>query len=102
MDFYRNDLVQKKRVPNHFVRGDSHANQETDTPSLTPEMTPPDECLDLYVVVQYDTKPYPGLVGHIELGELHIDCVHVVGKSLNYRFFWPDSETNAGVCIGTC
>ena len=34
-------------------------------------------------------QPYPGLVECTELGELHLDYMHAVVKSLNNCLFWP-------------
>lgn len=39
-----------------------------------------------HCVVQYDGKPYPGIIQGIDDQELEVNVMHSVGEN---RFFWP-------------
>ncbi|WAR31464.1 hypothetical protein MAR_034006 [Mya arenaria] len=51
------------------------------------------ECLNRYVIVNFNSKPYPGLVQEVHNEEVEVLCMHQVGrkKSLNC-FFWPKKK----------
>jgi hypothetical protein len=46
-----------------------------------------------YCCVEYDNKPYPGIIRNIDESDVEVQCMHSVGKN---RFFWP--EKNIDVC----
>jgi len=64
--------------------------------SLTLDCTfrPVSGYLNLFVVVQYDGKSFPGKVMDIDeqQGDLQISCMHRVGRN---RLFWP---TRSDLC----
>jgi hypothetical protein len=42
-----------------------------------------------FVIVQYDSKFYPGLVTDIDENDVQIKCMHKIGDN---RFFWPHRD----------
>ena len=48
------------------------------------------ECLNKYVIVNFNGRHYPGLVQDVDNAELEVSCMHQVGsKRSSNRFYWP-------------
>ena len=48
------------------------------------------ECLNRYVIVNFNSKPYPGLVQEVHNEEVEVLCMHQVGRKKSSNcFFWP-------------
>ncbi|KAH3742268.1 hypothetical protein DPMN_049005 [Dreissena polymorpha] len=48
-----------------------------------------------WVVVNYDEKPYPGIVQDISHDQVSVKVMHCIGKN---RYFWPAREDVFGYC----
>ena len=53
------------------------------------EMLSLGDLLGQYVLVQYEEKPYPGIVVDVDESEVHVESMHRVGRSLeDCSFYW--------------
>ncbi|CAC5405966.1 unnamed protein product [Mytilus coruscus] len=49
----------------------------------------PQDLLGQYVLVDYDKKPYPGIVTDCDETEVFLSCMHRIGNLENPSFYWP-------------
>ncbi|WAR22350.1 hypothetical protein MAR_016324, partial [Mya arenaria] len=51
------------------------------------------ECLNRYVIVNINSKPYPGLAHEVHNEEVEVLCIHQVGRKKSSNcFFWPQKK----------
>ncbi|VDI73607.1 Hypothetical predicted protein [Mytilus galloprovincialis] len=115
----RNDMRRNNWVPNHFIvllpmdeqtsdrRGELNSGNEFedvntkehtdngDNPGgsrhnyLNVSDLSPQDLLGQYVLVDYDKKPYPGIVTDCDETEVFVSCMHRIGNLDNPSFYWP-------------
>lgn len=49
----------------------------------------PDLCVGKYVIVKYNSLPYPGYVQDAGQSDLYVECMHRIGKKGKKCFVWP-------------
>lgn len=91
----RQDMTKGHWVGNHFVvavpdETDSLGDQARRSDQMF-DIPPPEECNGLWVLVQYDRKPYPGVVEEVDGEEISVNCMNAVGKGFTNSFFWPQT-----------
>ena len=54
----------------------------------------PKDLLNKQVIINYNGKPYPGLVVDIDEQDVRVRCVHRIGKLDKCHFYWPKCLTD--------
>ncbi|KAK7110778.1 hypothetical protein V1264_014599 [Littorina saxatilis] len=91
----RQDMTKEHWIANHFVVAVPETTDSVGKQSARPmsdqmfDVPPPGECKGLWVLVQYERKPYPGVVVEVDGEEVYVDCMNAVGKGFTNTFFWP-------------
>jgi hypothetical protein len=81
-------MTNEHWVPTHFVpvlpidvvTVDINRLQEHVDMDVEKEEVSPDLCVGKYVIVKYNSLPYPGYVQDAGESDLYVECMHRIGK----------------------
>jgi hypothetical protein len=78
----------QKQIPRVDIEGGKIEVEETEPMSI--DLLSPEELVGKYVLVQYNSHIYPGIVLDSDEKEVYIRCMHRVGKTAeDFAFYWP-------------
>ena len=83
-------IDNQDQAGNEIKTENSAMNRSADSAYEIP--TEASECIDKYVIVNYDNTPYPGYVEDGDSSDIFAVCMHRVYKKMERNvFFWPTS-----------
>ena len=61
---------------------------ETDV-SIALQVQFPEQCLETYVLVEYDGRPYPGYVEDVDADDLYVNCMYSIERKVSNSYVSP-------------